>query len=490
MSNICSLKIERHVLGGLIKHPSAFFDIDRFIDASDFVSKEHYVIYSTIKDILSSGKKLDKTLLSHQIKNLGVSFKSEVDIFNYIEDISFTQINKPAVIDACKELCKIRIRRDIEETGGKLQTFAKNNGNKNSEEIICEADLIYNEKIKNYSRDNEPEDLFEGIEDLIEERGNDPKEEMGLKTSFSEFDRMFGGIRKGNIYAWVSRPKHGKSTILSHLAANISIENNCPALILDTEMATVDIQFRLASSITGIPVWFLETGQWRKNEEMVEKFRKNKKRFTHARERVDHMTVAGKPTDEILSIIRRWYYSKVGRGNNCVIVYDYIKLTGESVTKNNFSKKEYELIGEKVNSLKELSLELDVPILTACQLNRSAEGGVDDSSAIAQSDRLQWFASFVAIFRRKTPDEIALEGEQYGSHKLIPLATRFQGRDAQGHQDLVRVEEGNKVTFRPNFINYNIDNFNVSEHGTLETIQENNEVDATMTDSEPPTELL
>ena len=157
--------------------------MDRFVDASDFVSKEHYVIYSTIKDILSSGKKLDKTLLSHQIKNLGVSFKSEVDIFNYIEDISFTQINKPAVIDACKELCKIRIRRDIEETGGKLQTFAKNNGNKNAEEIICEADQIYNEKIKNYSRDNEPENLFEGIEDLIEERGNDPKEEMGLKLS-------------------------------------------------------------------------------------------------------------------------------------------------------------------------------------------------------------------------------------------------------------------------------------------------------------------
>ena len=113
MSNISSLKIERHVLGGLIKYPAVFFDVDRFISSSDFVSKEHYVIYSTIKDILSSGKKLDKTLLAHQIKNLGVSFKSEVDIFNYIEDISFTQINRNAVIEACKELCKIRIRRII-----------------------------------------------------------------------------------------------------------------------------------------------------------------------------------------------------------------------------------------------------------------------------------------------------------------------------------------------------------------------------------------
>ena len=176
MSNISSLKIERHVLGGLIKYPAVFFDVDRFISSSDFVSKEHYVIYSTIKDILSSGKKLDKTLLAHQIKNLGVSFKSEVDIFNYIEDISFTQINRNAVIEACKELCKIRIRREIDETGDKLKSFAKTNGDKDTDSIISQADQIYNEKIQTYSRVNEPEELLEGIEDLIEERGNEHKD--------------------------------------------------------------------------------------------------------------------------------------------------------------------------------------------------------------------------------------------------------------------------------------------------------------------------
>ena len=148
MSSISSLKTERHVLGGLLKFPEVFFDVDRFVGSSDFVSKEHYVIYSTIKDILSSGKKLDKTLLAHQIKNLGVSFKSEVDIFNYIEDISFTQIKKAAVIDACKELCKIKIRREIEGTGEKLKNFAKANGHKDADSIIHEADQIYNEKIQ------------------------------------------------------------------------------------------------------------------------------------------------------------------------------------------------------------------------------------------------------------------------------------------------------------------------------------------------------
>jgi hypothetical protein len=163
-----------------------------------------------------------------------------------------------------------------------------------------------------------------------------------------------------------------------------------------------------------------------------------------------------------------------------VIIYDYIKLTGES-DKN---KQEYQLIGDKVNSLKQLSLELNVPILTACQLNRSAENGVDDSSAISQSDRLQWYASYVAIFRRKTVEEIAEDGQEFGSHKMIPLATRFQGRDSQGHHDLVRIQDGRSVRYQPNFISFNIANFNVQETGTLSEIVQARALRPDLNDSE------
>ena len=78
------------------------------------------------------------------------------------------------------------------------------------------------------------------------------------------------------------------------------------------------------------------------------------------------------------------------------------------------------LIAQKIDKLKRLSEEINCPIITAMQMNRSGENFnrkgaavVDDSSAIALSDRLQWFASFVAIFRRKTVDEIAIDGENF-----------------------------------------------------------------------------
>ena len=466
---IYSLQVEKYVLSGLIRHPTSFADVESFISDSDFINEVHYTIFCVFKETFNKGESIDKVLISQKCKNLGITFKDQsIDIFNYVNSICLVPTSQAGLIEGSKELLKLRIRREIEQTGDDIKKFANSCAEKEIEEIITESDKIYNNKICVYAAENnKPEDITANVIEIIEERGNNPIQDTGLITPYPNFNRLYGGIRPGNIYAWVSRPKHGKSTILNDLAIKVTTMNKgCRALVLDTEMSTIDMKFRIASSITGISVWHLETGNWKKNANLFQKFEESKSKIKALSNQVDHLQVAGKPIEEVASIVKRWYFSKVGRGNQCVIVYDYIKLTGES-DKN---KQEYQLIGDKVNALKELCLELNVPILTACQLNRSAENGVDDSSAISQSDRLQWYASFVAIFRRKSVEEIADDGIEFGSHKLIPLATRFQGKDSAGHHDLVRIKEGKKIKYAPNYISFNINNFNVEETGTLEDI--------------------
>lgn len=197
-----------------------------------------------------------------------------------------------------------------------------------------------------------------------------------------------------------------------------------------------------------------------------------------------HYPVGNMNIDEVCSVIRRWYYSKVGRGNSCIIAYDYIKLTGEKVGAN---WAEYQAIGNKIDKLKKIAEEINAPIVTAMQQNRSGEhinkkasNIVDDSSTAAQSDRLQWFASFVGIFRRKVQDEIAMDTEEFGTHKLVPLKTRFQGKDAAGHQDIMRRtmvdnlggREVRSQKWVPNYINFDVKNFGVEEKGSLRHIIE------------------
>ena len=472
---IYSLQVERHVLSGLLKYQDLFADIDVFLSENDFFNDVHSTIYSVFKNIKYKGEHVDKVLLAEKIKNLGISFKDEINIFDYIDNLTFSQITEEATMTACKELIKFRVRRELCQTADNLKEYVTKNAEDSLDEIIGKIDGIYNKKISSYSENDIPINIFEGVEDLIEERGNSPKDETGLVTPYSEFNRMYGGLKNGNIYAIASRPGQGKSTWLNDICFKTAInpKNKTKTLILDTEMQTVDIQLRMVASLSGVPVWYLETGNWRKNEEMTKKVREawsKVKKYEYF-----HYHVGNKNIDQICSIIRRWYLSKVGRGNQAMIAYDYIKLTGEKVGQN---WAEHQAIGDKIDKLKRISEEIQCPVITAMQLNRTGESFnrkgaevVDDSSVISLSDRLQWFASFVAIFRRKTLDELALDGQAFGTHKLIPTKTRFQGKDAAGHKDLVRrLDSTGKETWAQNYLNYQVENFNIEERGSLNDV--------------------
>jgi replicative DNA helicase len=468
--SIYSLQIEKHVLGGLIKDPGVFADVATFVNEYDFYHEVHSTIYCVLRDSLSKAEKIDKVILAQKIKNLGISFKDDLDIFQYIEALCFTQITPEATIEACKELVKTRIRREISETAIKISNNQKTNASQSIDSIITNADAIYNEKISSYNLNDRPINLFEDIDQFVEERGNNPVTDVGFETPYSEFNRLFGGLRKKNVYAVVSRAGAGKSTILMDMSLKIAIASNFKirVLLLDTEMETEDLKWRAVSSMTGVPMWYLETGNWRRNEEMVNKVRSAL--ATLKNYKYDHFKVGNKTTQQVSSIAKRWYYSQVGRGEPVVIVYDYIKLTGERISD---AWKEHQVIGEKANIFKELADELDCPFLTAMQMNRLGEASragesVDDSSAIALSDRLLWFSSFLAIFRRKTVEEIGDDGLKFGTHKLIPLKTRFQGKSASGHQDLVkrRMSDGEEKYVR-NYLSFSVKNFHVEEKGSL-----------------------
>lgn len=481
MSIFC-LRVEKHVLGGLLKHPKLLPDVDGYLTEDDFHNQAHGTIFSVLRSTILSGEKPDKVLIASKINNLGVSFKDEINIFDYIENLCFTQITEKATIEACEELYKLRIRREVFDIGEKIKTLVKDNGNKELDALISEADAIYNSKIASYASADEPLNVFDGIEELVEDRGNNPQEENGISTPYDEFNRLYGGLLPGNLYAIVSRPGQGKTTWLNHIAFNSSIKNNINALILDTEMSTTEIRFRMVSSLTGVPTWYLETGNWRKNPEYFKKVRaawELIKKYKYY-----HYHVGNKTIDQVCSMIRRWHFTKVGRGNPSIISYDYIKLTGEKIGQN---WAEHQAIGDKVDKLKKIAQEVNSPLITAMQLNRSGESFnrkasdvVDDASAISLSDRLQWFASFVAIFRRKTNDETALdEGMQepskkenkFGTHKLIPIKTRFQGKDAAGHQDIMMrtMDDGSKK-YCSNYLNFDVQNFNVQEKGSLAAV--------------------
>mgnify|MGYP001214256791 CR=1 FL=1 len=479
---IFSIQTEKRVLGGIINHQEVFPDLDIFLTPEHFFNEVHSTIYMVIKSCLSEGDKIDKIVLANKIKDIGVSFKDDIDIFDYIEDLSFTQVTEKGTIENAETLHQIKMRRDLKQVLKGCINDLETPKERTFDDIVSTLDGSLNSEISKYGFDNEPEDLFDDLEEVTETSGNDPDEDTGFLTPYSEFNRLYGGLRPGNLYAIAARPGQGKTTFLSYLGLHTHISNPSKpkVLYLDTEMSKKELQMRILASLSGVPVWHIETGNWRKDPVKVKSIRETWPKIKDFS--MDHYRVGDKTVEQIISFIRRWYYKNVKRGEPALVIYDYLKLTGESITKN---WAEYQAIGEKVSKLKKISEELNCVVFTAVQLNRTGEnsraGSVDDSSAIAQSDRLQWFASFVAIFRRKWPEEIAADNVyhpngqlaiDFGTHKLIPLKTRFQGKDAAGHHDLLLRNINGNQRWVSNFLNFSVDNFTVREHGSLENIIE------------------
>ncbi len=470
MSNLNSNQIERHFLGGLIQNQNAFAEVEGFLNERDFCAKPHDVIYSCIKSSLLNKEKLDKVLLAQKIKNLGISFKDDINIFDYIDAICFTPITYDATIGYAKELKKLSILRGMHETCTSIQNHISKSVNAPLDQTIGEVDKIYGEVIDVYDTEEKPVNLFETMYEDIEEKGNDPKP-VGLDTPYPTFNHFYGPFRDGNVYAVASRSGEGKSTWLNYTSVKMSEIHNIPVLQLDTELQTDEVKFRTAAALSKIPHWLLEGGDWRKSKEHLETVRGEIKNYKN-KYKVYHYYVGNKSIESIISIVRRWHASVVPQGGKCLVCYDYLKVSGEKLGAN-FA--EYQVIGHKVDCLKRLCTELKFPLLTAIQINRAGENKgrnsndvTDDASIISLSDRLLWFCSYLGIFRRKTFNEIAEDGIESGTHKIVELKSRWNGKGGSGHNDFIQrtYPNGEKKWIR-NYLNYNVTNFAITDLGSL-----------------------
>lgn len=459
---VYSQDLEKQVIGGLIKHQEVYPEVSQFISEEDFAYDLNKVLFSIIRGALENRQTIDRVILSSRLKNLGISFRDGVDPSDYVTGLSLVQATPQSLIQAVKDLKTVTCRRNFVEVAENIKKRMVKAGNMSYTDIVTYVDKEIYSKINAWHDATDAVDLFETMEARVEELGNNPVDDMGLQTPYPYYNKRYGGFRNGNVYVFCARPKQGKTSFLDSTAFHMgnTMGQKIPTLVLDTEMQTEEIQERILSTISGVPVWYITTGNWRKVPEFVPKIRNAWKLIRENKYSMFHNYVINTPIDQIINKIKRWYYTKVGRGNQAIIVYDYIKITGEAMSEHN---KEHQVIGEKVNALKALvGKEVKAPLITACQINRAGVNAQqDDASVISLSDRVLWFASQVSIFRRKTADEILEETDQFGTHKLINIESRWQGREAAGHLDYVKNLDGDMVN---NFTNFTVDNFSVKEN--------------------------
>lgn len=472
--SLYSVEIEQSILAILLQYPETYFEA-KYLNTKDF-SRQNSPIFAVISNIIENKGRPDEIVVADRLKSLGITLDGGLEAGDFCSALKIRPVDRRNIGDLAKELKLKTLARVVYENASRLQKEVTDNKKITASEIIEMVDKYLGNSLLSLDiEDDGVVNLDEGMVELIEERGNNPQETVGYKLPFKLFEKYYGGINKGGVYLTGARTGSGKSTLLMSLLDNVvnvcNPDLDIKGLFIDTEMNEDKQRIRLAASRIGCPYYLINSGNWRRDpiwfpimrkemDRIVKSSPKNNLFFKQAH------NLTGK---DLESFIKKWYYKYVGRGNDAFVIFDYLKpVAADFMLKGN--TPEWQIIYGKMQTLKNIALDLEIPIWTSLQLGTAATtknkkmGDVDDTEkAFTMSSRLDWLVDWSGILRKKLPEEITFHGQEFGTHMLIPHKSREQGSESTGHHNLVRVKQGKDIMHMDNFLCLNIDNFRVTE---------------------------
>ena len=419
---------ERAVLAGLLQHGmDAYVRIGDIVSEDSFVHSNNKIIYKCINQVLDNGQKPDISTLVAAAEQLhlseSINTKQEI---NYISSLYDFPIDSENVLSFAVQIKKFEFARKIKKLTNKIH---KDMDSVKGTETINEIIQKLEDPVTDFLREDDgggdnPEQIGEGVEEYVKFLEENKCDILGVPTGFNAYDKAIGGgLRRKCVDLVSARPKVGKSVFADNVALNVS-SIDIPVLVLDTEMSKEDHLNRLIANISGVSIGEVSTGQFSEDEQKREKVLEAVDKLSKIP--YSYASVAGKPFENILNLIRRWIVQEVktdgaGKTNDCLIIYDYLKLMSSSSITNNM--QEYQALGFQITSLHNLCVKLDIPCLSFVQLNR--DGITKESTdAVSGSDRLVWLCTSFSIFKSKSTEEIAEDGPNAGNRKLVPIVSR------------------------------------------------------------------
>ena len=392
----CRPMYERALLSYCFKSLDNYYSISAMVTEKDFLRPEHKMIYMLLGTLIKRNiVSFDSSLVINEAKSNAIL--DQVGGYDYVHAITETDVDggnldfyTSMVLDASTKY-KLHIRLDKH-----LRELEKNSQNEEMTSLSlldkAEADLMDLSTASKFIK--EPKNLSDGLDEYIEERRRNPVEYCGISTGYPILDKRIDGLVPGTLTVVCARPKQGKSTFLSSIAAHVSYSLLKPVLYIDTEMPFEQWRTRVMAMLSGVPERKIKHGGYNDDEYN----RITKAAAIIKKGKLFHEFLPGYDVDKLISLYKKYKHKEdIG-----LAIFDYIKAPQGSDFQN---KKEYQVIGDVTTALKDLAGALQIPVIAANQVNRQ-----DD---IADSDRVLRYADVIAFFRRRSDEELQAIEEKY-----------------------------------------------------------------------------
>ena len=427
---------ERAVLAALCQYGlDCLLEID-FIDSSYFNNSLNQALFNCVHPAALSGNKVELTSILSKAGELGLlSILNNPDEIGFIRSLFNFPVHKDNIVTYAAKLTKLKIARDIRHT---LKLCDQKINDITGEEPISDIVAILEAPVLDLTTkvydtsENKPVAIGNEVEDYVQHKIDNPTDVIGISTPFPQWDAAIGGgLRRKTVNLVGARSKVGKSLFADAVAEHVAGKLKIPVLMIDTEMSKEDHYTRMLANIGEVKINDIETGAFGKADYARNKVQEAAKKIKDMP--YYYISVAGQKFENILSVIRKWIFQHVGfdengRTNDCLIVYDYLKLmNSENISA---SMQEYQALGFLISGLHNFCIKYDLPCLSFVQLNR--DGITKESTdVISGSDRLLWLCTNFTLFKVKSEEEQADDieaGMSYSyNRKLVPLLARHGG---------------------------------------------------------------
>lgn len=367
-----SLEAEKAVLGAMILDASQIEVVMAVLRPDFFYHYRHRLLCEAIMEIYEKGQSVDFTTLGTEMRRRGQL--EEVGGPGYIIGLEQYVFSTANAKDHAQIVLQKHQLRELIGIANVIKTDAETEA-KDVNALIEQAEAMIFEL-----GEQRPTKEFQEIGALtvetieeIDRRSRSTTDITGVGTGYTDLDEWTGGFQSSDLIILAARPSVGKTAFALNMVCNIGAglrerrimeELRRPVGIFSLEMSASQINMRLLSTISTVPMHKMRSGRLTQQE--MRRIHEYAEALHDAPIFVDD--TPGISVLELRAKARRMY---ARRPDLSLLIIDYLQLMRGSGLRSGDNRQQE--VAEISRSLKALARELNVPIIALSQLSRLIE---------------------------------------------------------------------------------------------------------------------
>ncbi len=358
-----AVDLEEAVLGALMIEKDALTAVVDILQEQSFYKEAHQRIYKAIINLFGKSEPIDLLTVTSELKS-----KGELEFVGgaqYLVRLT-NKVNSAANIEYhARIVAQAAIKRDMINVAGNIlrdayedttDVFTLLDKTEQSFFEISEKNIR-----KNYM---DAGAIVKATVKELDERKNNKDGLTGIRSGFTDLDRLTGGWQNTELIIIAARPAMGKTAFILSAARNAAVDGKSGVAIFSLEMSATQLMLRLISAEAEIDSNHLRRGQLDGGD--WNKLHHNLKPLESAPIFIDDT-----PALSILELRAKCRRLKAQHDIQLIII-DYLQLMSAEGGVAKGGNREQE-IGAISRALKGLAKELNVPVIALSQLSRAVE---------------------------------------------------------------------------------------------------------------------